>query len=404
MSLNNMPKRQLLMAAALMLSASAPFASAEEASGFTITPGIGGTLFDGNRNLEDKFHWSLGAGYRFENPWALELDYTNISTELDSIGTDVDVDAWSLNALYHLSESQNVIPFVTFGAGEATYDLPGGDDEQTLINVGLGMKYLLSDNSALRASVKALRNLEGQETDMAINLGYQYTFGQVSKTSAPAPAPRVDGDGDKDGVPDSADQCPTTPAGESVDAKGCSNDDDKDGVINRLDQCPGTPAGIMVNNKGCGPDSDRDTVPDHRDACPDTFPPAKVDGSGCYVALEQTVRIRLQVEFDFDSSASREDHRPEVKRVADFMREYPLTKVLLEGHTDSFGAEAYNQRLSEQRAATIATMLVNDFNIARDRVSYVGYGESRPIASNDTEAGRQDNRRVVAQIEANTAK
>ena len=81
------------------------------------------------------------------------------------------------------------------------------------------------------------------------------------------------------------------------------------------------------------------------------------------------------------------------------MKSFPSTSVVMEGHTDSKGAEAYNQRLSERRAKTIADMLVTDFGIDGSRVDSRGYGESRPVASNDTDEGRQHNRRVVAHIE-----
>ncbi|MDH3388592.1 MAG: OmpA family protein [Gammaproteobacteria bacterium] len=143
-----------------------------------------------------------------------------------------------------------------------------------------------------------------------------------------------------------------------------------------------------------------DGVPDHRDACPETSPPALVDKLGCFVMLDEIVRITLDVEFDFDSAASRPEHAIEVKKVADFMMKYPLTKVTLEGHTDSKGSDAYNKVLSERRAATIGKMLVERFNISSDRVNTVGYGEDRPIAPNDTAQNRQRNRRVVAEIEA----
>ena len=115
--------------------------------------------------------------------------------------------------------------------------------------------------------------------------------------------------------------------------------------------------------------------------------------------LERKVSVTLNVEFDFDSSKSRPEHKAEVRKVADFMKSFPSTSVVMEGHTDSKGAEAYNQRLSERRAKTIADMLVTDFGIDGSRVDSRGYGESRPVASNDTDEGRQHNRRVVAHIE-----
>jgi bacillopeptidase F len=94
-------------------------------------------------------------------------------------------------------------------------------------------------------------------------------------------------DADQDGVPDSSDQCADTPAGESVDANGCSAsqlDSDNDGVSDALDQCPGTPAGTEVDANGCAvepPDTDQDGVPDSSDQCANTPAGEPVDGNGC---------------------------------------------------------------------------------------------------------------------------
>src|SRR6266704_1401443 len=88
-------------------------------------------------------------------------------------------------------------------------------------------------------------------------------------------------DSDRDGVPDGIDKCPGTPAGARVDATGCPVDSDADGVPDGIDQCPGTPAGVHVDAKGCPIDSDGDGVPDGIDQCPDTPPGATVDARGC---------------------------------------------------------------------------------------------------------------------------
>jgi outer membrane protein OmpA-like peptidoglycan-associated protein len=94
---------------------------------------------------------------------------------------------------------------------------------------------------------------------------------------------RRDGDKDKDGVKDSLDQCPDTPAGEAVDANGCSlpKDGDGDGVTDNLDKCPNTPAGTPVDATGCPKDSDGDGVTDLSDKCPNTPAGAAVDANGC---------------------------------------------------------------------------------------------------------------------------
>ena len=113
---------------------------------------------------------------------------------------------------------------------------------------------------------------------------------------------------------------------------------------------------------------------------------------------EEVARIDLMVNFDFDRSEVKPEFMDEIQRVADFMRQYPDVDAELEGHTDSIGTEAYNQGLSERRAAAVRDVLVNRFNIPASRVSTVGFGESRPIASNNTDDGRAQNRRVISVI------
>jgi OOP family OmpA-OmpF porin len=260
---------------------------------------------------------------------------------------------------------------------------------------------LFSSNSALRADMKLFRGTSDTALDSGITVGYQYTFGDTGR-SVPvlAAAPVLDLDADDDGVKDSMDRCPNTPVGTSVDRNGCDDDTDRDGVKNALDKCLQTPAGVTVDASGCGIDSDRDGVADHRDVCPQTYPPALVDETGCYIIIKEAVSITLDVEFDFDSAKSRPAHSIEVKKVADFMQQYPSTTVSFEGHSDSMGDAGYNQSLSEKRAASVAKLLIEEFKVDASRVRSIGYGEAKPVASNNNEAGRQSNRRVVAVIEA----
>ena len=127
----------------------------------------------------------------------------------------------------------------------------------------------------------------------------------------------------------------------------------------------------------------------------------RVDAEGCYVELDKEVTIDLNLEFDTNSADLRSDHYPEIQQVVDFLRQYPTATAVIEGHTDSRGAAAYNQSLSERRAASVRDYLVSQGGVAADRLTsrgYGGYGETRPKASNDTAEGRQENRRVSAVV------
>lgn len=112
--------------------------------------------------------------------------------------------------------------------------------------------------------------------------------------------------------------------------------------------------------------------------------------------MKEKLEIRLSVNFDSSSDVVKPEYYAEIKRVADFLKKYPQTTTIIEGHTDNRGDDAYNQDLSERRASAIRTVLVNEHNADASRLKAVGYGESRPIADNNSREGQLQNRRVVA--------
>ena len=107
------------------------------------------------------------------------------------------------------------------------------------------------------------------------------------------------------------------------------------------------------------------------------------------------------VTFDTDSSEVRPGLYSEINRVAAVLNQYPETLIMVEGHTDSVGSHEYNMNLSQRRAYAVKTLLVLR-GVADNRIEIVGYGETMPVATNDTEAGRQKNRRVEIKIAPKT--
>jgi outer membrane protein OmpA-like peptidoglycan-associated protein len=109
----------------------------------------------------------------------------------------------------------------------------------------------------------------------------------------------------------------------------------------------------------------------------------------------ETLKIDIsnEVSFDFDSAALKPAFTPTLNKVADILQRYPKTVIHVVGHTDSVGSESYNQRLSERRAQSVVDYLSSS-GVARSRLYAIGRGEMEPRATNDTEAGRQLNRRV----------
>lgn len=145
-------------------------------------------------------------------------------------------------------------------------------------------------------------------------------------------------------------------------------------------------------------DSDGDGVPDDQDKCADTRKGAKVDANGCYVVLKETVTHKIDVKFASGSVAIDAAGEAEIKKLADFMNEYPQTSVEVGGHTDNTGSAAVNRRLSKQRAEAVRQRLIDKFGIDAGRVTAAGYGPDKPIADNGTQAGRDANRRVEGVI------
>lgn len=114
----------------------------------------------------------------------------------------------------------------------------------------------------------------------------------------------------------------------------------------------------------------------------------------------ETLRVQLDVKFAFDKATINEGSYDDIKQVADFMKQFPQTKTVVDGYTDSVGPDAYNQKLSQERADAVRNALVDTYGVEASRVQAVGHGENDPIADNTTKEGRAMNRRVDATVEA----
>jgi OOP family OmpA-OmpF porin len=222
------------------------------------------------------------------------------------------------------------------------------NDRDTLVNLGAGLKHSLGGNWEFRSDIRAFNSLDREYTDLAVNAGISYLFGAEPVKAAPvavaAPAPKADVDSDGDGVFDSKDKCPDTPK------------------------------------------------------------QYKVDAVGCPMELTETVAVKLAVKFDTAKSIVKDEYVDDIGNLAKFMNQYANTVVTVEGHTDSQGADAYNEKLSQSRADAVKQVLITKFGIAADRVTAKGFGEAQPAADNKTAAGREENRRVVGAVSTDVKK
>ena len=237
----------------------------------------------------------------------------------------------------------------------------------------------------------------------------------VPALAAPEIAPQVDGpvrevtlcgfglpgdhpaglDQDLDGVPDSEDWCPQTKAGRHVGSNGCTAWE-----VPRRCEAPApapAPAPAAAAPRAPAPvatDSDGDGVDDATDKCAGTPKGVAVDASGCAVIEKVVLK---GVNFATGSARLLPAASGTLRTVASAMKANPAVEVEIGGYTDSVGGPAKNQRLSERRARSVKAFLVGE-GIAESRLTVKGYGESDPVDSNDTPAGRANNRRVTFSV------
>jgi outer membrane protein OmpA-like peptidoglycan-associated protein len=222
----------------------------------------------------------------------------------------------------------------------------------------------------------------------------------------PPPPPPQDTDGD--GILDNVDKCPNDPEDFDgfEDEDGCPDfDNDQDGVPDVEDKCPMVPG--PAENQGCPiVDRDGDGIPDDEDVCPDEPGPAdSPQGKGCprkYTLVQinrEKKRIEIKQKVHFETAKYRilPVSFKLLNDVAQVLKDFPDMRVSVEGHTDSQGSDQYNQTLSENRANSVREYLVGQ-GIPAERLRSIGFGESKPIASNRTARGREANRRVEFRI------
>jgi outer membrane protein OmpA-like peptidoglycan-associated protein len=224
------------------------------------------------------------------------------------------------------------------------------------------------------------------------------------------------------------------------DADGCPDiDNDKDGILDGVDACPNE-AGPL-ETKGC-PDKDGDTFPDIEDKCPDEkgvdqkatnpalhgCPRPDSDGDGFFddedgcpkepgirneddpskngcpkkfkliVIKKDKIEIKQQVQFDTGKATIKPVSAKLLAEVGEAIRSSNLSKVTIEGHTDDVGDDAFNLRLSQDRANSVRNWLVDKEGVDAATLESIGYGETTPIASNRTKAGKAQNRRVEFKV------
>ena len=319
------------------------------------TPFVGYAFLDSDRLLDDGVYWGGSLGKHLSEKWSAQI--TGYTGNYDNNGEkkpewswpasfDGSISGASLDLMRVFARDGKVSPYVLGGIGYQSDNYDGLEREDNLtLAVGAGVMWDLmrskdgSRSIQLRPEVRGRWDLQsgGSLFDTLAQVGVAFGWGP------PRPAP-------------AAEEPPPPPPPPPEPAK-CV-DSDGDGVCDEADKCPGTPAGTTVDKYGC---------------------PCSQE---------------LKVLFDFDSAELRPESITELERVVTFMNDVSIATVLVEGHTDSVGSEAYNLALSDRRAKAVFDYLTSR-GVDPARLKSVGKGEAEPIASNDTAEGRQQNRRVM---------
>jgi len=393
------------------------------------------TLFDEYFNVSD--HWNILPSISYVSASmyigdGFSLGARGSLNRIEKIG-DQGVDDLSHYAIdgtikYNLLVNTTIDPFVEIGGGYTWVDGIGAGTA----NGGVGINIWFSENIGLTLqtqykhvfedyTVRHFQHLAG----ISVRFGGTDTDGDGVYDKDDA-CPEVAGleafngcpDADGDGIEDSKDSCPNE-AG-SKEMNGCP-DADGDGIANKDDACPNN-AGLAAL-AGC-PDADGDGIANKDDACPDEAGPVAnkgcpwpdTDGDGVLDKDDQCPQVTGTVAnngcpevpkdvqkqlndyarpllFDTGKATLKPETAPVFVNIIKILSEYPTANFTVEGHTDSVGSAKFNQSLSEKRADSVRDFLIKE-GIVAGRLTAIGYGEDKPIATNNTKAGRKQNRRV----------
>lgn len=354
------PLKSAVVAVLASTAASAAIAG-QDVGDVYVVPQAGYTWLDNDRLADDDNFLGFAFGRHFSEAISLELAIT--SGEYDLGGAqELELRGYSLDALHIFARDAVVSPYITAGIGLLRNAPDGGDKEHfEMAQAGLGLFINVAEKKngalkfALRPEVKARwafpsgNDPQDKYLDYLAGLGFQFSFGDARPEPAPpAPAPQ----------PAPLPPPPPPPQPEAP------RDTDGDGVIDPRDKCPDTPRGVAVDTDGCP----------RRGA-------ATLQG----------------VTFEFNSSNLTPASRPVLEEVAADLKRYPRLKIELQGHTDSVGADAYNMKLSAERANAVRVYLIEQ-GVPEQQLTSRGYGETQPVADNKTDEGRAQNRRVVMNV------
>jgi OmpA-OmpF porin, OOP family len=360
-----MIRKTLFAALAVTLYASNAFAQdADFDNRYYVAPYVGAVIADSKRNVENAGLLGLSFG-RFLTPsFSLEADINRYDADLElATGGGWQVTGIGLAGRIFFGDAEGWRPYGLLGIGTAHSNRDGSSTNNGVdFRAGFGVQNAFTDRLSARFEgvYRFMQDdvslpLENDYSDFVANFGVAIALGEGG--AAPMVSPEAEDLGEPKA--EMTDEPAAEPMAETPMEK--ANDDDKDGVPNEIDKCPTTPMGEMVSKS-----------------------------TGC--PIEEVIDLR-GVNFDFDKCTLRPDAITILNNAVDVLKNHEIV-VSVEGHTDARGTDAYNQKLSECRANVVKTYLMNN-GVADGKISgSAGFGESKPIASNETDDGRAQNRRT----------
>lgn len=395
------------MLVAALLAGFAPAAAAltaDDHDGWYVA-GFGVHEFaDGSREADDGLGFQITVGRALRADTALEFSVLSLSRDRDIDGRADYKTAFSLDYVRDFglrSIAPEVLPafkpYLLGSLGGVLEDVRGETHVHPALNLGGGLLFPLRIGGwdwgwGLRTEAKALIQYNDRRsapandtwlTDVHLLVGLNIPLFRDP------PAAR--------GVATTPD-CPLSVVDPVSGRRDCLSDSDHDGVADTADECPATPAGEAVDARGCASsavaDRDGDGVGDADDRCGGTLPDLAVDPAGC--ATEQDFELP-GVVFESDSAVLTGAATRVLDGLAAMLGSQPTAGLAIDGHTDDRGDEAYNLLLSGQRAEAVRQYLIGR-GVAAGLLRAEGFGEQQPKAANDSEDGRAINRRVAFRL------
>jgi outer membrane beta-barrel protein len=415
-----------LLLSLLMLALATPGCAENRAGAVTLSPYIGGYTFDHDQsyqNLEIAPIYGMRLGYNFDQNWGVEGRFGYVLAE--SRGAkfqEADVYSYGIDALFNWNVTPNFVPFLAAGMGGIHHNYPAsgfGYYPEYTANYGLGIKYFVADNVALRADVRHVILPDDRLQNIEYTAGVTFLIGGGEKpavkacpadTSAPyvTLATPLDGSTDASTHPKMRVAFSKAMDPATINATTMSLNQETTPVQGTVSAPSNTTAGFTLASE---------LAPDTRYTGRVTTGVRDLAGNAMandYVWSFKTAPllvtqepapghfkycVTLHGEFDIDSALIRPEYRDEIATVGNFMKKYPTTTAVIEGHTDSVGSAEHNMGLSKQRAEAVVNYLIENFGVDRSRLEARGFGMTRPVADNSTNEGRQKNRRIEAIID-----